>query len=70
MWDPTYWMDGRLWLNLAVFLGATLVFHLLLRSLIGLIRRRLDAFPEGRSRWPLLSPVRLISTSKPRRRSA
>src|SRR5690606_6007865 len=63
MWDPTYWMDGRLWLNLAVFLGATLVFHLLLRSLIGLIRRRLDAFPEGRSRWPLLISRLLGRTS-------
>lgn len=52
MQDWTYWLEPGLWINLAIVLGATLIFHLLLRSAIGLIRRHLDAIPEARSRWP------------------
>lgn len=52
MQDWTYWLEPGLWINFAIVLGATLIFHLLLRSAIGLIRRHLDAIPEARSRWP------------------
>lgn len=47
------WLDRNLWINIAIVLAATLVFHLLLRSLINLLRRRLMAWPnKGDSRWP------------------
>lgn len=59
------WLSQAFWLDLGIVLVATLVFHLVLRGAIGLLRRHFEARAQGSKRWPGLIARLLARTSGP-----
>ena len=59
------WFNQEILFNAGVVLVATLVFHLILRGAIGLLRRHFEGRASATSRWPALISRLLARTSGP-----
>ncbi|GGK06787.1 mechanosensitive ion channel family protein [Pseudomonas matsuisoli] len=64
-YDWSFWLNRELWVNVGVVLGVTVICYLILRTAIGAIQRRLNAWSEGKhGRFYRLAAVVVANTSR------